>query len=157
TEQLRAKAGEQPPAPAPIFGYRAEGDPLPVGAVPAAGVALRFGGPEVSRFTWDPAAGAFLRSQDGAPHVDTAGVQLAPANVVVLEIQYRFSGGSPHGITTGDGRALVFTAGHVVDGRWVRPGPGDPLQLLAADGTPIALTPGQTFLELPPAGGATIL
>lgn len=161
TEQLRAKAGEQPPPPAPIFTYRAEGAPLPAGAVPAAGVALRFGGPEISRFTWDAGRGAWLRTQDGAPHVDTDGVQLAPANVVVLEIQYRFSNGSressPHGITTGEGRALVFTGGHVVEGRWVRPGPGDPLQLLAADGAPIALTPGQTFLELPPAGGAEVL
>jgi hypothetical protein len=161
TEALRAKAGEQPPPPAPVFTYRAEGDPLPTGAVPASGVALSFGGPEVSRFSWDAGRAAWLRSQAGAPHVDTAGEQLAPANVVVLEIQYRFSKGttesSPHGITTGEGRALVLTAGHVVEGRWVRPGAGDPLQLLAADGTPISLTPGQTFLELPPAGGAEVL
>lgn len=161
TEQLRAKAGEQSPAPAPIFAYRADGDPLPAGAVPANGVALSFGGPEISRFAWDAGRGAWLRSQGGAPHVDTAGEQLAPANVVVLETQYRFSNGttesSPHGITTGEGRALVLTAGHVVEGRWVRPGPGDPLQLLAADGTPISLTPGQTFLELPPPGGAHLL
>jgi len=161
TVELRAKAGEQPPAPAPIFAYRAEGDPLPAGAVPVNGVALRFGGPEVSRFTWDAGRGAWLRTQGGSPHVDTDGVQLAPANVVVLEIQYRFSKGStessPHGITTGEGRALVFTAGHLVEGRWVRPGVGDALQLLAADGSPIALAPGQTFLELPPSGGADIL
>jgi len=161
TVELRAKAGEQPPAPAPIFAYRAEGDPLPAGAVPANGVALRLGGPEVSRFTWDAGRAAWLRSQSGSPHVDTDGVQLAPANVVVLEIPYRFSSGStessPHGITTGEGRALVFTGGHVVEGRWVRPGPGDGLQLLAADGSPIALSPGQTFLELPPSGGADIL
>jgi len=161
TAGLRAKAGEQPPAPAPIFAYRAEGEGLAAGSVPAGGVALRFGGGEIARFTWDAASGTWLRSQLGTPHVDAAGVQLAPRNVVVLELQYRFSNGasesSPHGITTGEGRALVFTAGHVIDGRWVRPGPGDPLQLLAPDGTPIKLTPGQTFLELPPAGGADVL
>ncbi|MGV3760677.1 MAG: DUF3048 domain-containing protein, partial [Actinomycetota bacterium] len=65
TEQLRAKAGEQPPPPAPIFAYRPEGAPLPAGAVPAGGVALSFGGPEISRFTWDAARGAWLRSQAG--------------------------------------------------------------------------------------------
>lgn len=161
TEELRAKAGEQPPPPAPIFTYRPPGGALPAGAVPASGVAISFGGPEISRFTWDPDRGAWLRSQGGTPHVDTAGEQLAPANVVVLEILYRFSDGttesSPHGVTTGEGRAVVLTAGHVVEGRWVRPAPGDPLQLLAADGTPIWLTPGQTFLELPPAGGARVL
>ena len=41
-------------------------------------------------FTWDAARGAWLRSQAGTPHVDTAGVQLAPANVVVLATS-RFS------------------------------------------------------------------
>jgi len=161
TEGLRAKAGEQPPAPAPIFAFRAPGQPLAPGAIPAAGVALHFGGGEISRFLWDPASSTWLRSMGGTPHVDTAGVQLAPANVVVLEIEYRFSNGSressPHGITTGEGRALVLTDGHVIEGRWVRPGPGDPLQLLAADGSTIALTPGQTFLELPPGGGAVVL
>lgn len=158
---LWSRAGDAGSVPAPIFTYRAEGDPLPTGATPAGGVALRFGGAEISRFTWDAASGSWHRSHNGAPHVDTDGVQVAPANVVVLEIGYRFSSGatesSPHGVTTGEGRALVLTAGHVVEGRWVRPGPGDPLQLLAADGSPIALTPGQTFVELPPAGGATIL
>lgn len=161
TLELRAKAPEQPAPPAPIFTYRGEGDPLPAGAVPAGGVALRFGGPEVARFSWDKGRGAYLRTMGGAPHVDADGVQVAPANVVVLEIQYRFSDGtresSPHGVTAGEGRALVFTAGHLVEGRWVRPSADAPLQLLAADGSPIALTPGQTFLELPPPGGADVL
>jgi hypothetical protein len=161
TDGLRAKAGETPPAPAPIFGYRAEGEALAAGAVPAGGVALRFGGGEVSRFTWDEASQTWLRSQAGSPHVDAAGRQVAPRNVVVLEITYSFNGplreSKPHGITTGEGRALVLTAGHLIEGRWVRPGPADALQLLAADGTPILLTPGQTFLELPPAGGADVL
>lgn len=161
TDGLRAKAGEQPPPPGPVFAFRADGEPLAAGAVPAAGVALRFGGPEISRFTWDAGSGTWHRSQLGTPHLDAAGLQIAPRNVVVLEIEYRFSRGgtesSPHGITTGEGRALVFTDGHVVDGRWVRPGPGDPLQLLAPDGSPIKLTPGQTFLELPPVGGADVL
>lgn len=161
TDGLRAKSAETPPPPAPIFAYRAEGEALAPGSVPATGVALRFGGGEISRFTWDPASETWLRSQSGTPHVDAAGRQVAPRNVVVLEITYSFNGplreSKPHGITTGEGRALVFTAGNLIEGRWVRPSPADPLQLLAADGTPIRLTPGQTFLELPPPGGADVL
>lgn len=159
TAGLYAKAGaELPPAPSPIFTYRKDGDALPAGAVPAAGVALSFGGPEISRFTWDAASETWQRSQLGTPHVDASGVRFAPVNVVVLEIGYSYSGVSkPHGVTTGEGRAHVFTAGHVIEGRWVRPGPNSPLQLLAADGSTISLTPGQTFLELPPQGGVGVL
>jgi hypothetical protein len=157
TEGLRAKAGETPPAPAPIFTYRAAGAPLAVGAVPAGGVRLSFGGAEISRFTWDAATETWLRNQSGTPHLDAAGRQAAPRNVVVLEIQYTSGISKPHGVTTGEGRALVFTAGNVIEGRWVRPGAGDPLRLLGPDGLPIALTPGQTFLELPSAGGAVVL
>lgn len=159
-DALYGKAPELPPPPAPVFTYRAEGEALATGAAPAGGVALRFGGGEISRFAWDAASTTWLRSQAGTPHVDAAGVQLAPKNVVVLEIAYDMSGQGnsvPHGIVTGEGRALVFTDGHVIEGRWVRPGPADALQLLAPDGSPIKLTPGQTFIELPSVGGAVLL
>lgn len=161
TAGLRAKAGESPPPPGALFGYRAAGAPLAAGARPVAGVALRFGGAEISRFVWDASTETWARSQSGTPHLDAAGTQIAPVNVVVMEISYSFRGpvseSKPHGTTVGEGRALVFTGGHVIEGRWVRPSVGDPLHLLAADGTQILLAPGQTFLELPPPGGATVL
>lgn len=160
TQALYAKAPEQPPPPKPLFAYSTPAEPLGAGAVPAGGVALRFGGAEISRFTWSAAQRVWLRSQSGTPHLDSAGAQVAPQNVVVLEIAYDLSGGGrsvPHGITTGEGRALVFTQGHVIEGRWVRPTRDHPLQLLAPDGAPIKLTPGRTFVELPPQGGAAVL
>jgi hypothetical protein len=161
TTALYDKAGELPAAPKPVFQYRAEGEGVGGGAVPVGGVALSFGGREISSFTWDPDEKVWLRSHGADPHVDTTGARVAPENVVVLEIGYDFSGvngnSRPHGITTGEGRALVFTGGQLVEGRWVRPGPYDPLQLLATDGTPIKLTPGQTFVELPPPGGARLI
>jgi len=125
------------------------------------GMALSFGGPEVSRFTWDEASGTWLRDQRGTPHVDTDGVQLAPENVVVLEITYDTSGQTgrsvPHGELSGEGRAVVLTQGHTVEGTWARLSLEDPLTLTGADGEVIELTAGQTFLELPPAGGWSYL
>lgn len=159
--ELYAKAPELPPAPLPVFAYRADGEALPAGAAPATGVALSFGGPEISRFVWDPPSKKWHRYHGADRHLDPAGVPIAPANVVVLEISYEFStstGNSrPHGVVVGEGRALVFTAGNLIDGRWVRPNIDAPLQLLAADGSPIKLTPGQTWVELPPSGGAAVL
>lgn len=159
--ELYAKAPEPlPPPPLPLFSYRNPGEALTPGARPAGGVALSFGGPEVSRFKWDALSKRWLRYHGDQVNVDPAGVEVAPKNVVVLETPYDFSGANgnsrPHGELTGEGRALVFTDGNVIEGKWVRPSP-DALQLLAADGTPIELTPGQTFIELIPPGDAQIV
>ena len=43
----------------------------------------------------------------------------------------------------------------MIGGTWVRTTPKSPLQLLDNAGAPIELTPGQTFVELPPAGRVT--
>lgn len=159
--ELYAKAPELPPPPQPVFKYRAEGEALAPGAEPAKGVALSFGGSEISNFQWDAPSRQWHRYHGADRHRDASGVPIAPVNVVVIEIEYEFSrttGNSrPHGVTTGEGRLLVFTAGQVIEGRWSRPTRTHPLQLLAYDGTEIELTPGQTFIETPPPGGARVL
>ncbi|HEX6568666.1 MAG TPA: DUF3048 domain-containing protein, partial [Acidimicrobiales bacterium] len=157
TPALYGKAPESPPPPEPLFAYLDDGEELPAGATPVGGVTLSFGGPEVSSFAWDAASGTWPRSQRGTPDVDPDGTQLAPVNVVVLEIEYDMSGqlgrSVPHGVVTGEGRAVVLTQGHAIEGTWARPSLDDPLTLTGADGQQIELTPGQTFVELPPAGG----
>ncbi|HET9612239.1 MAG TPA: DUF3048 domain-containing protein [Acidimicrobiales bacterium] len=157
TLALYGKAPESPPPPEPLFSYLARDEKLPDGAIPVGGVALRFGGGEVSRYTWDGPSGTWLRSQRGSPHVDAGGVRIAPENVVVLEITYDHSGQAgrsvPHGETVGQGRALVLTRGQSVEGTWKRPRPGDPLTLTGPGGAEMELTPGQTFVALVPPGG----
>ena len=158
TPALFGKAPELPAPPAPLFAYLSPGEALPANAFPVGGIALQFGGPEVSRFTWDPATYTWPRSQRGTPHVMATGEQLSPANVVVLEIDYDRSNqlgrSVPHGIVTGGGRATVLTQGNAIQGSWTRPTLADPLSLVADTGEPIKLTPGQTFIELPSVGGA---
>ncbi len=159
--ELYGKAPELPPPPKPVFTYRAEGEALPPSARPANGMAFSFGGGEISRFVWDPPSRQWHRYHGSVRHLDPAGVPIAPVNVVVLELQYEFSattGNSrPHGVTTGEGRAIVFTAGHVIDGRWSRPTRNHRLTLVGPDGAEIKLTPGQTFIETPPPGGTRLL
>jgi hypothetical protein len=90
-----------------------------------------------------------------------SGEQLAPANVVVLEIDYDRSNqlgrSVPHGIVTGGGRATVLTHGYATQGSWTRPTLADPLTLVADTGEPIKLMPGQTFIELASVGGASFV
>jgi hypothetical protein len=157
TPGLYGKAPELPPPPKPIFSYLRRGDRHPPGSPAVGGVALRFGGPEVSRFTWDRASRTWLRSQRGRPHLDARGVRVAPENVLVMEITYDRSGqrgrSVPHGEVTGKGRVWALVGGQAVEGTWRRPGLGDPLELEALDGSEIRLNPGQTFVELTTPGG----
>ena len=146
-------AGALPPAP--IFTYRQPGDPLP-GGVPATGVRVEYGGGPGSvsvEHRLDPATGRWARSQKGTPHVDVAGVQVAPTNLIVQFIHYE----GTRGVLSGSGAAWVFTGGQVVAGSWQRNDPVAPTSFLDAAGAPIALEPGPTWILLPPPFGGALL
>jgi len=157
----RAPAGAQPP-PA-LFTYRAAGAaPSGSGAAPAAGVHLEYRGQHITTvvdYTWDPAGGSWKRAQDGGPHVDSAQVQVAPKNVVVQFVSYTDTGkvdrsgtAVPEANLVGSGDAWIYTGGMVIKGRWSKPNAEAITSYTGSDGTPIALTPGQTWVELPPVG-----
>ena len=153
----RAPAGV--PAPPPLFQYRTPGQVSQAGAVPAAGVDLSWGGGQASSpvsWRWDHTLRLYVRSQRGRPHVDEDGTRLAAQNVVVLVTAYGQSPAdrrSPEALTVGSGEAFFYTNGRVIHGRWDRPAEDRPATLVADDGAPILLTPGQTWVELPRAGG----
>ncbi len=159
-------------APEPIFEYRAEAEPLPAGAEPVPGVEIRYLGGTVAHFVWDGEAAGWARWQDGTPHVDLPRhldgtlnpavdpVQVAPANVLVLQTRYTSSAHCnycPEAITVDPegGAALLFTDGHLVRGRWSRPSAAQPWQVTDNDGNPMRLAPGQTFIVLP--GGDVLI
>lgn len=148
----RADAGV-PPA---LFTYRPPSTPA-VGE-PVLGIDLAYGGGSsvpVS-YGWDGAGWA--RTQNGTPHLDASGVAVAPANVVVQFVEYgRYQGAGPPVIAqlVGEGDVWVFTDGQRIVGRWVKPTVDAVTQYLLPDGTPIALTPGRTWVALVPPGGAT--
>jgi hypothetical protein len=52
----------------------------------------------------------------------------------------------------GRGDAWVFTAGTLIKGQWSKPSPSDITTYTDADGATIKLTPGRTWVELPPIG-----
>ncbi len=146
--------GGTPPA---LFTYRDRGE-APLGGVPAVGVNINFGR-TVADFIWDPARQGWARLQDGTPHVTQTGLQLAPENVVVLEMVYGTSPAdaqSPEVESIGTGNAYIFTDGQIVFGTWSRSAATDPIVILDGDSVPIALTPGLTMVELAPTATITI-
>ncbi|MBX3313537.1 MAG: DUF3048 domain-containing protein [Actinobacteria bacterium] len=145
--------------PEPIFTYRAKGEQVHSSSTSGSGVDITWGGGVASSpvgWTWNPELKLYERYQNGRPHEDESG-PIVSQNVVVLVTEYGVSAAdtrSPEAHTVGSGDALVFTGGQLVRGRWERPSADVPAKLLAADGTEIRLTPGQTWIELPRAGGA---
>jgi hypothetical protein len=148
---MYSKCGKPVPPPA-LFTYRAAH--TAVAGSPTTSVHVGFlAGFDVT-WLWDAASGTWKRSIFGSPEILASGAQIAPKNVVVMFVQY--VGGDPnHGnegaeaVITGHGNALVFTAGKEIVGTWSRPDKNQPAQLLDKAGNTIALTPGQTWVELP--------
>lgn len=140
------------------FQYRSA-SAVPTGAT-ADGVKVSMDNAQVL-WSWSPDTSTYLRFTDGKVHKDAINDdQLATSNVVVLTVDYRPSpadGRSPEAQTTGTGTVVVFTAGTVVSGTWTRADRLAPFTLTAADGSPILLTPGHTFIELARIGKAAIV
>lgn len=156
TELLRSNAGADRTGPAQQFQYRAVGEAAGAGDV-MAGFDLQI--QQVSaQWRWDAAAGSYVRSQEGRPHLLSDGARVTTDNVVVIWLDYAPSstdGRSPDGRTTGTNPVVVFTGGRMVDGTWTRPDRLAPFALTDASGAAIRLTPGRTFIELANSGNGS--
>jgi hypothetical protein len=142
----------EPPA---LFAYGA-----PTGGTPAKGIDLVFADIVTTHvtYTWD--GQGWKRVQNGTPHVDAAGVQVAPTNVVVQFTDYHDTGirdrsnsPVPEGTLVGSGDAWFFTAGMVFKGRWSKTSASSVTTYADASGAPMKLTPGRTWVELTPSNG----
>ncbi len=144
-------AGGLPPA---LFSYRSSTDEV-VGT-PVAGVDLPYGNTTVN-YRWNGVGWA--RTQDGRAVVDATGRLVAPPNVVVIVTPYVQSPAdltSPEAQSVGTGQAMVFTDGEYIQATWSRDTAQEPIAVLDANGQPIPLTPGQTWVALPPPGAAQL-
>ncbi len=160
TGALFGAAGTEERPPPALFQYR-PADAEPAGD-PAAGVRIVFGdGPGSAPVDYQWNGTGWARTQRDTPHVDAADVQVAPPNVVVqftpyAEVQCCDASGFPivEAQLVGEGDAWVFSAGRMVQGRWSRPGIGDVTTYTTADGQPVLLTPGPTWVAIAPPGTA---
>jgi uncharacterized coiled-coil protein SlyX len=154
TTGLRAAAAGRGGPPPSLFSYRGAGA-APASAVPASGVAIAFPNADID-YSWT--GSGWARSQNGKAHVDSAGKQVAPTNVVVQFVAYGTSqadANSPEAITTGSGDAWIFTEGTLVRGQWSRKNATSVTAYSDQDGNPIQLLPGTTWVELARAGTAS--
>jgi hypothetical protein len=155
TRMLDAHApGDAKPPPA-LFTYRASGaDP---GGEPSKGVHLVFGnGPGSAPVDWSWNGKAWVRSQAGRPHVDATGAPVDAQNVIVQFVGYGSVRGIPEAQLVGEGDAWILTAGRLIQGRWKKSSVDGVIEYTTRLGRPVNLTPGRTWVALPPPGGATM-
>ncbi|HUP75905.1 MAG TPA: DUF3048 domain-containing protein [Acidimicrobiales bacterium] len=152
TELWNATQGQGGTPPA-LFSFRSPNAALPASAQPIQGVTIRF--PTRVDFDWNGAG--WVRMQNGRRHVDSDGVQIAPANVIVQFVTYKESASdsrSPEAVVIGSGDAWVLTAGKMILGTWSRADDQSVSVFTDSEGKLITLTPGTTWVELPRPGTA---
>ncbi|MEA1902544.1 MAG: DUF3048 domain-containing protein [Actinomycetota bacterium] len=130
----------------------------------ATSVSLQWSDPVTVTWTWDGTR--YLRSRGGGPHnwvladgsieqvwVETVVVLVGPVSELAVPPTVL---GSPVPVidTVGQGTALVFAQGRVVEGVWSRATTHDPFMLTTSDGSPLYLPPGTPWINVFPEGRA---
>jgi hypothetical protein len=158
----RLYEGVQGSPPPPMFTYRAEGEAST--GDPATKSHMEWKDKVVTSvdWAWDAPSSTYRRTQNGTPHVDAAGAPVAPKNVLIQLVTYHDTGYRdrsntmvPEADLIGEGEAWLLTDGKVVKGRWKKAAAGE-LTQFTGPGGPFKLTPGQTWLELPKPGTASV-
>lgn len=156
TGDLFALAPDDAAPPEPWFSYRAPSvEPNATGRALQEPITIAYRGGPLVTHTWDEALGGWLRTQDGQPHTNADGVQLAPENVVIMVTDYVTSPAdaiSPELVSVGSGQLYVLTGGVVIEGTWTRETADAKPVLLDSSGASIALTPGSTWVLYPESG-----
>lgn len=145
-------------------GYRALGfafnEKADEGGQPANDIFLDWYGQTDARWQYEPETGHYVRYTDGVAHFDAAdNQQLWTDNLVILEVPHNerpdlFPEGATyrsHEIALWDqGRAYVIRDGHLYTGFWRRKdkNPGNAIQLIYGNNTPIMMKPGRTWVSI---------
>ena len=99
---------------------------------------------------WNAATASWDRNIFGKLDVTGTGERISPQNLVVMFINYAGGVGTFNsvGVLEGSGRVVVFEKGKEIVGTWSRSTLSDPISYRTAAGKTIAMTPGQTWVEL---------
>lgn len=108
-------------------------------------------------FDYDQGTNSYKRSQAGKPHVDDkSGQQITSKVVVALVVPFAIQADGLHSEyeTIGNGKAFIFQDGAVTEGTWEKKGMKDPLRLGDANGSPVAINAGQTWVTVVKTAGS---
>ena len=110
----------------------------------------------IESYRYDRATNTYRRIVEGdSPQVDPAdGNPVAPKNVIVMIVQFGpLDDGHPEkqrleADIIGSGRAWISTNGRTIEGTWRKDEVTSATRFFDADGRPVTLTIGQTFIQV---------
>ena len=146
-------------APVQQFSYKS--DPAEASAVlagaDASSITVVFSSGIESIWEWDSASGTYLKYlSNGSPDNDANGTQISATNIVILTPNYFDVEGLPSAKIAGTVEtAFIATGGKILQGLFDASVYGDPIKLTYGEGEPVFLSPGKTFILLPPGAGST--
>lgn len=119
--------------------------------VPYQGSGYRMG------YRYDKKAERYLRSMPWGPHVLADGTRVSTDNVLIIKAKQHygkiFKGKGHdeplHDVIHTSGTFYYFNRGRYVKGTWRKGAVAKPFTFTLADGSPLKMAPGQTFVELP--------
>lgn len=120
----------------------------------ARSISMTLSGPAYNNhYDYDAATNSYKRSEGGAPHIEAnTNQQIAPKVVIAMVIPMGRGALDSSGAyysnyaTVGSGQVYVFQDGTVTTGQWSKSGNAAQITFTGADGQPIKLNPGQTWL-----------
>lgn len=104
-------------------------------------------------FRYHPQLNRYFRFQGDSDHVTRDGQKIQPTNVIVMFVETGLLPGESQRLqmtTEGQGRALVFRDGGVVEGTWKKDSSQTRTQFLDANNQPIELNRGQVWISVVP-------
>lgn len=133
------------------FGRKAEA-PAAAEAITARAIDIHISGPLYNvHYDYDAASNSYRRVMAGLPHTDErSGQQISPKVVIAMVIPYSIH---PNGVnsqygTIGSGKAYIFQDGVAVEGTWSKASDKDQVIFGDANGAPIGMNPGQTWITM---------
>jgi len=155
TDGDRLRQGLDKHAPRVTYQLPPSGSP-PASPSPAPASRIDFRQTSFHRVTdiYSPAENAYTYVADGSPLMDTdTGHAIKPVNVIVIQVAHHDAGftdvlGAPAQAfdLQGTGKADVFSRGHHFAATWDLSTPDQPVRYLGADGKPIRLPQGLTWV-----------
>ncbi|HEX4774964.1 MAG TPA: DUF3048 domain-containing protein [Candidatus Saccharimonadales bacterium] len=128
--------------------------PAPVKVPTAKTIDITMSGPLYNaHYDYNAVTNTYNRSEGGAPHIDAnTNQQISPNVVVALVMPYSLgaldTSGAYYSVynTIGSGQAFIFQDGTLTTGTWTKTDAKSQFSFTDANGKPIGLNPGQTWL-----------